>query len=80
MNQEQPKPVPSRPPPPTSLEGGATLEEQFENTYREAYQLIDQGITLVTEGHNAQASISVVEQSHCRLCEINLNLVILSLD
>lgn len=55
MSQEPPKKVtPARPPPPTSLEGGATQQEQFEATYREAYQLIDRGITLVTEGHNAQ--------------------------
>lgn len=61
MNQEAPKKsAPSRPPPPTSLEAGTTPEQQFENTYHEAYQLIDRGITLVTEGHNAQASVSIV--------------------
>lgn len=55
MSQEPPKKViPPRPPPPTSLEGNATPQEQFEATYREAYQLIDRGITLITEGHNAQ--------------------------
>lgn len=55
MSQEPPRKVnPPRPPPPTSLEGGATPEEQFEATYREAYNLIDRGITLITEGHNAQ--------------------------
>lgn len=55
MSQEPPKKVaPSRPPPPTSLEGNATPEAQFEATYQEAYHLVDRGITLITEGHNAQ--------------------------
>lgn len=58
MSQEPPKKViPPRPAPPISLERDATPHEHFEATYQEAYQLIDRGITLITEGHNAQASV-----------------------
>ncbi|XP_063869375.1 spartin-like isoform X4 [Scylla paramamosain] len=58
MSQKTPeRPPPPRPEPPTTLEGGATPQEQFENAYREAYLLIDRGIILITEGHNAQASV-----------------------
>ncbi|MPC87493.1 hypothetical protein E2C01_082355 [Portunus trituberculatus] len=59
MSKETPKrPPPPHPEPPTTLEGGATPQEQFESNYQEAYLLIDRGITFVTEGHNAQASTS----------------------
>ena len=68
MSQEPPKkPAPPRPLPPTSLEGGATQMEQFESFNREAYQLIDRGIILITEGHNAQASTLHSDQCHCRI-------------
>ncbi|XP_045123403.1 spartin-like isoform X2 [Portunus trituberculatus] len=58
MSKETPKrPPPPHPEPPTTLEGGATPQEQFESNYQEAYLLIDRGITFVTEGHNAQAGV-----------------------
>lgn len=58
MSKEAPqRPPPPRPEPPTTLEGGATPQQQFENAYQEAYLLIDRGITLITEGHNAQAGV-----------------------
>ncbi|KAK4313193.1 hypothetical protein Pmani_015455 [Petrolisthes manimaculis] len=42
--------APNAPPPTT-----ATPEQEFEHYYHEAYVHIDRGITLVTQGHKAQA-------------------------
>lgn len=77
MSQEPPKKAaPSRPPPPTTLEGNATPQQQFEAMYREAYQLIDRGITLITEGHNAQVrsililTICIVSWSNSSLTQM----------
>ncbi|XP_042231033.1 protein spartin-like isoform X2 [Homarus americanus] len=60
MSSEKPKkPAPGRPPPPSDLSSStdaATPEEEFENTYKEAYRLIDHGIVLVTQGLNTQAA------------------------
>lgn len=76
MSQEPPRKVnPPRPPPPTSLEGGATPEEQFEATYREAYNLIDRGITLITEGHNAQVR-GVLNQAYFPVSRSNSLVII----
>ena len=82
MSQETPKkPPPPRPEPPTTLGGGGTPQEQFENAYQEAYLLIDRGITLITEGHNAQASTSHFLSTSCQiqsLIQINWDLTMMS--
>ncbi|KAK7069581.1 hypothetical protein SK128_005500 [Halocaridina rubra] len=60
MASEEPRqPSPARPPPPTHLPGEVALtkEKEFEKCYHEAYKFIDQGITLLTQGSHAQASV-----------------------
>lgn len=62
MSSEQPKnpaAAPERPRPPSDFPSNvvpASQEEEFANTYREAYKHIDHGITLVTENKHSQAS------------------------